>query len=292
MRICLTLSLFLILACSGQLSHFDRDSLEVLIDTGYDVRHPRWSADMSKLLIEANPDGNWDILLFDIGSKQMQNLSSDTAADRSPSWSPDNQSLVFQSNRNGQGDLYIYHFGDGSIQQLTNTVQVEMNPDWSPDGRYIAYAVTDSPAAQIEIIQVADRSVRRISHERFRSLWPRWSGDSRQLVFFSRRDTDNTDDELYIYDLNTGSTERITKLTGHDFTPSFSADYQLIISSSVRGDDQLLTLFNRRGQALDSLNLSYYKRMHSPDWSPRANQLVFTAQRDSDFYEIVKVKLN
>ena len=79
----------------------------------------------------------------------------------------------------------------------------EPSPDWSPDGSSIAYASLASGVLQLFVTSADGAEIRRLTEGPHRSLWPRWSPDGTRLAFFSRRDTNAEDDEIYVLDMFT-----------------------------------------------------------------------------------------
>jgi Tol biopolymer transport system component len=96
---------------------------------------------------------------------------------------------------------------------------------FGPDGEKIAVAAAKSDVADIYLIKLDGTIVKRIIAGGMNTD-PDFSPSGEQLVFVSDRDGD---EELYLYDLKSQQTEKLTDNTVVDFSPSFSPDGSEIV---------------------------------------------------------------
>ena len=109
-------------------------------------------------------------------------------------------------------------------------------------------------------------------------------------MYFSRKETNNQDDEIYKLNLDSGIEERLTNWPQHNFCPSWSNDSSKIVfvtsMKNIRpeiyimdsnGNNQVRITYNIDGDTL-------------PDWSPNDNKILITGYRNGNF-EICELEL-
>lgn len=83
---------------------------------------------------------SWEIFYFDLGSRDLIQLTSDAFFDWCPRISPDGAWVAFVSNRGGFPDIWILPIFGGSPFPLTQDPWVDAFPAWSPEGGEVGYA--------------------------------------------------------------------------------------------------------------------------------------------------------
>ena len=64
-------------------------------------------------------DGNPDIYLMDLATRQLTNITSNYAIETEPAWMPDGKSLLFTSDRGGKPQIYRYDLASGATERIT-----------------------------------------------------------------------------------------------------------------------------------------------------------------------------
>src|SRR6266487_1657901 len=88
------------------------------------------------------------IIVVDVSSKQIRQLTQGNTDEHSSDWSPDGKELLFVSNREPNQDeffnydIFALRVADNGIRRLTATESNEYDPLWSPDGKRIVYRGT------------------------------------------------------------------------------------------------------------------------------------------------------
>jgi Tol biopolymer transport system component len=110
---------------------------------------PAWSPDGKTLAFSAWRQGGYrDILLVDVATRRVTEVTHDRALDGSPVFSPDGRWLFFDSDRTGISNLYAYDLhatggggggGEPRLWQITDEVGGAYEPTVSPDGTRLAY---------------------------------------------------------------------------------------------------------------------------------------------------------
>ncbi len=82
---------------------------------------PVWSPDGKKVSFASNQDGNWEIYVVDLETKEVRRLTDTSANEVAPSWSPDGGRISFSSDRSGKWEIYTMKIDGTEVQQLTVT---------------------------------------------------------------------------------------------------------------------------------------------------------------------------
>ena len=102
-----------------------------LPDMGY-VIDPAWSPNGQLLAFSwRRPNGNYDLYVMEIVTRQLVELTRDVGRNERPSWAPDGRHLVFESTRTGTRQIWSMLADGTEARQLTTQGQNE-SPNWSP----------------------------------------------------------------------------------------------------------------------------------------------------------------
>jgi TolB protein len=101
-----------------------------LPDMGY-VIDPAWSPNGQLLAFSwRRPNGNYDIYVMDVATRQIVELTRDAGRNERPSWAPDGRHIVFESTRTGTRQIWTMLADGSQARQLTMQGQNE-SPNWS-----------------------------------------------------------------------------------------------------------------------------------------------------------------
>jgi TolB protein len=101
---------------------------------------------------------------------------------------------------------------------------------------------------------------------------PRFSPDGKSVVMALET---NGNSEIYIMDLATRTSKRLTNDPGIDTAPSFSPDGKQITFESNRGGSQQIYVMNADGSNVHRISFGQGKN-GTPVWSPRGDLIAFT----------------
>jgi TolB protein len=102
-----------------------------LPDMGY-VIDPAWSPNGQLLAFSwRRPNGNYDLYVMEIVTRQLVELTRDVGRNERPSWASDGRHLVFESTRTGTRQIWSMLADGTQARQLTQKGQNE-SPNWSP----------------------------------------------------------------------------------------------------------------------------------------------------------------
>ena len=156
---------------------------------------PRFSYDGNSVLLSEAKDGNTDLYIMDLRSRESRRLTDHPAIDTSPSMSPDGSQVVFNSDRGGSPQLYIMNT-DGSplacpaggrdiACRITFGQGRYSTPVWSPRGDLIAFTKQSRGKFHIGVIRT-DGKGERLLTESYQDEGPAWSPNGRVITFFRK----------------------------------------------------------------------------------------------------------
>jgi Tol biopolymer transport system component len=227
-----------------------------------------------------------------------------------PALSPDGRWLAFLSERDlFTIDLFLADARTGRvIRKLSSSASdthfdalayTETAGSFSPDGASFAFVVFGDGDNEIVVVDVGEGDVeRRIELAGIGSLeGPVWSPDGRSLAFSG---TVGGVSDLFVYELEGGEVQQLTRDRNADFHPVWSPDGRTIAFASDRGpetDFDLLTFSEPRIALLDVttrdvrvLELFGNVRHTNPQFSPDGQSLYFISDRDG-FADIYRTRL-
>jgi len=113
-------------------SNVEKLNLEDKGETMGYVIDPAWSPNGQLLAFSwRRPEGNYDIYVMDIATRQLVELTRDAGRNERPNWAPDGRHLVFESTRTGQRHIWTMLADGTQARQLTTQGHNE-SPNWSP----------------------------------------------------------------------------------------------------------------------------------------------------------------
>lgn len=160
--------------------------------------YPVWSRDGSQIAFASDRFGDLDVFVMDSDGTSLSRLTHHDADDKPSDFSPDGERVLFTSARGQSADasyfpttrlpqLYDVSTSGGTPRMVTTTPASEAR--YSPDGTKIAYRDEKS----------------------YENEWRQ-----RDVNAFAR--------DIWVYDIETGTHEKITDNPGGDHAPAWSAD--------------------------------------------------------------------
>ncbi len=183
------------------------------------------SPDGSKALytvnkIDADEDKEFStIYLRDLGTGETRQMTNGKARDSLACWSPDGKSIAFLSDREDQTQLYLLPTDGGEARQLTAFKRgIGGSLAWSPDGAMIAFSAkadAEAPDLTTEPYRV-DRTVYRFDAIGY---------------------LDDEAQDVYVYELASGETRRLTEDRSNNSNLRWSPDGRRILyDANMRAD--------------------------------------------------------
>lgn len=202
--------------------------------------------------VDPNRDGSidlderTDICLFDLSSGALTYLTQGSDYKSAPAWSPDGRRLAFAWNRNGNMDLYLMAADGSDVQRLTDHLALDSGPVWDPSDADVGRILFDSERALEDPVSAASPS-----QEQQRSA-------------------------IYLLDLRTGLTARLTDPQNRDGDPAWSPDGRSIAFNSHRDGDLAVYVMRSDGSEPRRLSSPALALDMMPSWSPDGQTIAFS----------------
>lgn len=245
-----------------------RNPIRITNDPG-DERDPAWSPDGRQLAYASNRDGNWDLYVYDLASRETRRLTYDLAFQAAPAWSPDGFWLVYENYTGQSLDIYILAVdGSETPQRLPGSGALpDFSPAWSPDGRKIAYTSWESGASQdIWVFSLDTQTAENLTNtpnrnEDFAAWHPTAEGENAGLLAYSAPDAGS--DKIFVRSTTNSDAPRVVGVGRH---PAWSPDGSSIAAAIDTQDAPYLAVYSFT-QAGSSSVVSVPANNDQPVWT-------------------------
>ena len=185
--------------------------------------------------------------------------------------------------KNKQKRLAIMDQDQANHRFLTDGSYLVLTPRFSPNSQkitYMSYLKKNNPRVFLFDIETGQQEI--VGEFPGMTFAPRFSPDGKKIVM-SYSDPDIGNSEIYLLDLATRVSTRLTNNSAIDVSASFSPDGKKIVFNSDRS--------GRRHLYITSINDKNPKRIsreagsyYTPVWSPRGDFIAFTKTQGGQFY--------
>ncbi len=176
--------------------------------------------------------------------------------------------------------LAIMDQDGANLRFLTRGEELVVTPRYSPNSQDVTYMSQKSgeqPRVQVLSIETGQRQV--VGNFPDMTSSPRFSPDG-QRILLSLQQGGNSN--IYLMDMGSRTTTRLTSTNAIDTSPSFSPDGRQIVFESDRGGAQQLYLMGADGSS--PRRISFGEGSFSqPVWSPRGDFIAFTRRKGGTF---------
>ena len=184
--------------------------------------------------------------------------------------------IVFYSDRTGNFELYVINANGTGLTQITTGSAQYTDPVFNTTGTRIACVVGSQGSRTIATMDASGGNLQQLPLVGGDCSDPAFSFDGRKIAYTS---TVSGFNDIYIYDMDTGTNSRITTTTnGGDYHPSFSPDGSLIVFASDRDGNSEIYLMNADGT--NQNRITYETRWDGmPIFNPQGNKIAFVTNR-------------
>lgn len=151
---------------------------------------PAFSPDGRKLVVTLGGiEGNPDIYVLDITSRQTKRLTTHRAIDTEGTWSPDGRYIYFTSDRSGGPQVYRVSANGGTPERFTFEGSYNARPRLSPDGTRLAMVHNDRGNYRIAVMDIERKDLLVLSTGR-QDESPSFAPNSDSLIYATRQGGD------------------------------------------------------------------------------------------------------
>ena len=148
---------------------------------------PSFSPDGRQLVVTlGGVDGNLDIYVLDINTRQTRRLTTHRAIDTEGSWSPDGRYIYFTSDRSGGPQIYRVPVEGGTPERVTFEGSYNARPRLSPDGSKLAMVHLDRGNYRIAVMDLERKDLLVLSMGQ-QDESPSFAPNSDTLIYATRQ---------------------------------------------------------------------------------------------------------
>ena len=254
------------------------DGLEQTRLTEITSENPQISPDGTRVAFVSSANGNMDIYVLEIATRNLTRITDAPEKDASPSWSPDGTKIAFESFRDGNFEIYMTNADGSNPIRLTNDPAGDSNPIWSPVATEIAFVSNRFGNADIFLL-TPNGSVSTLTTNSAPDSAPAWSPNGSTIAF-----------QAFSGELSNictigrdGLNQRCLTNTPSDYgSPVWSPDSNFLAINAKQNAGYGINIFNIQDGSVVELSAQGIDPRGNPIWSPEGLRLAFQAQFNGD----------
>ena len=275
---------------------------ELLIGGSGQQAFGAFSADGSRIIYQADTQGNWDIFEYNVADKARNPIVQTESHEENPAFAPDGNTIVYTSTVEDHRDveydqkvrdIFMKDLASGRETNLTTNGSDDWHPKYAFDGKYIAFVSERNDLRNVPFYQLFGNVFIMEADGRFQlelahadahsgspSIAPGSTEDQGLVYFDSDRDGDRA---IYQMDFKGENLRQITFNPGSsDVGPDVSASGDKIVFCSDRDGNFEVYMMNSDGSAQQRLTSNGADDLN-PVFSPDGQKVLFHSNRNGDF---------
>jgi TolB protein len=190
--------------------------------------------------------------------------------------------ITFVSNRDGNDEIYIMDYDGANQTRITYNRIRDYMPAWSPDQRSIAFSSYRGTDLRLYIRNIYEGRETLVAAKGM-NYAPAFSPDGKELAFCSITSED-ANAEIYVYDLETKRTKRLTYNSAINTAPSWSPTGREIAFTSDRLGPGAPQIFIMDAEGSNVRRVSFGSSYcDAPAWSPTGDRIAYVSRVDNLF---------
>ncbi|MBF0359589.1 MAG: PD40 domain-containing protein [Oligoflexia bacterium] len=182
--------------------------------------------DGENIALTLSQNGNADIFIMNINSKQLRQITKHPSEDVDPSISHDGKLMAFLSGRPGRAMIYVCDPSgiEKDVRRVSYVGEFHATPRFSPDGQEIVFSSWVDNNFDIFRIDTEGKVLHRLTKNFGSCEEPSFSSDNQFIVFSSKRSITRKTivQDLYIMDRDGEIIGAITHNIGNCTSPRWS----------------------------------------------------------------------
>lgn len=265
---------------------------EQLTNNNSDNRYASYNKDGEVIVFESNRDGHWQIYIMDVNGNRQERIIVSEANDRRPTWHPYKNIILFESDRTGTNEIYTYDLSDRTLKKVPiNLKGNKMYAQFAPNGNELVFNhKVRNNNYNIYTISSNGKRLEKIIDNAYENTYPRYSGRGDAILYFSKKHTKNSNDELYVNNIITKEEKRLTtSTTNNNFATWSNNGVRLAYSSITESGNAEIFFMNKDGLNVRQITFNTGGST-LPNWSPKDINLLITGKRNG-YEQICRVLL-
>lgn len=221
--------------------------------------------------------GNFDIYLNDLNGNETR-LTTNPSWDWNPIWNTATETLFAYAYVNDTFRIQNFDLDGNSIPFETELLEYNI----SPNAEMLVFQVREGDSSKLILRGIDGEFKAEITPQQGYNGRATWSPDSKQISYISDRDGNN---EIYLYDILSRSTRRLTSNTSNEKYMAWSPDGSRLAFTTqyyVEGEPDRNDVF------ILNLTIGEIRKItNNPyddgeiTWSPNPDRIAFHSKRDS-----------
>lgn len=223
---------------------------------------PAWSADNKKIAYVSFENKRSAIYIQTLATGKRIKVAAFRGINGAPAFSPDGTRLALTLSKEGSADVYVLDLNKKSLMRLTKSYGIDTEPTWSPDSQTIVYTSDRGGKPQLYTISSRGGKTSRLTFDGDYNAGAQFSSDGKSIAMVH---ANRGDYRIAVMDM---ASRTINVLTAgrHDESPSFSANGDMVLYASRKGNRSVLSAVSVDGKMQQSFTFDD-GQVREPAWS-------------------------